>query len=1195
MKFLMMLSLLVGVLCWQHVVGQTVVTNTSLGQIMGEKISSFGFPPLTRYSGIPYAEPPIGPLRFAKPVPKAAWDGILNATMFGPSCPQFFVTFSEALDQFLPNRDIDEDCLTLNMYIPDNDMDIMGPLPVMVYIHGGGFVNGQGSLYDGTILALQGKVIVVTINYRLGLFGFLSTGDDSAPGNYGLWDQRLAIQWVKNNIANLGGDPNKVTIFGESAGGWSVTYQMASPLNDRTLFQRVIAQSGAAFPGIITPTDVARYQAWNLGEVLGCNLPYGSTTRHLINCLREFDMQTLQNNSSFIIAGAVIDGDFLPNINYLTSLSQVGQYDLLMGVNSQDGSVISLHQRSLTTEELKAAILLITTYTCACSNPEDVTNALLTFYYGADKLDDPRQNVLKAIDVGGDLYFDIPSVNFLHRHVESAENTNTYFYYFTYDVGKEFLISAEFLDLISGAPHGLDIFYMFGYAQVLLTSSSEAMMLAQQSVQYWADFAHNGNPNGAGLPEWPKFNAENETYLILEPNITTGQHLKADKVAFWRDYVPTIAESIYSETCSTEVPVRGGNSKTTVDKTVVITSKDGDVLGSVIGAIRIADEAVGGEEVVEFLGIPYAKPPIGDLRYRAPQETGPWGDEPLGFPDKLPPACPQDIPLDPWMVRAGLTEVSEDCLTLNIYAPLVANNSSLPVVIFIHPGGGTVGASSVYDAVPLSSNIEAVVVVINHRLGALGFLSTEDEEAPGNYGLHDALASLKWVSKYIGSFGGDSHHITVIGHGSGSVIAHLLVMSEKVEGLFQQAVLMSASGLVRPLSNPVQPSPIEQARILARSVDCPIDSNEVMIKCLREKPALDVAGSSRYSPFEIPFRPIIDGNILTDDPRALLKSGTINNVDLIIGMTQDEVSAISFPLFFSNVSFCPTQEEAEGIIAVVSRASFNNPEKAAIAFSTEYLGWKGMEDECLTRGSVRQFMQDMLTVSPTLEAAELHAALGKEVFLYLFDHKPSSHYYSYLPPQAGPAFADDLQFLFGDPYSSHVDEYKLTYRLQDKQMSLEMMTLCKNFIHNGKPGVSRSGVEWPRFDRENLAFMSLTGCPEVQSGWDYDWPHLVQFWSNLLPSITMLSPSAKPTNYPDTTDPTEPCLVGKGIGLNLTQDEATFLIEVLVGALIGSLILSVLFLGGCVAYKTRSAQYEKQSKTVYQMDNYDNSDERRLF
>ena len=120
--------------------------------------------------------------------------------------------------------------------------------------------------------------------------------------------------------------------------------------------------------------------------------------------------------------------------------------------------------------------------------------------------------------------------------------------------------------------------------------------------------------------------------------------------------------------------------------------------------------------------------------------------------------------------------------------------------------------------------------------------------------------------------------------------------------------------------------------------------------------------------------------------------------------------------------------------------------------------------------------------------------------------------------------------------------------------------------------------------------MSLTGCPEVQSGLDYDWPHLVQFWSNLLPSIT-----TKPTNSPDTTDPTEPCLVGKGIGLNLTQDEATFLIEVLVGALIGSLILSVLFLGGCVAYKTRSAQYEKQSKTVYQMDNYDNSDERRLF
>ena len=488
----MMLSLSFAVICFQSVEGQIVITNTTLGQIMGEKSSTNGLPPLTRYIGIPYAESPTGQLRFAKPVPKTVWDGVLNATVFGPSCPQFFTTFSEVLDQYLPNMDINEDCLTLNMYIPDEIIVLKGPLPVMVFIHGGGLVNGQGSLYDGTILALQGEVIVVTINYRLGLFGFLSTGDDSAPGNYGLWDQRLAIQWVKDNIANFGGDPSKITIFGESAGSWSVTYQMASPLNDRTLFQRVIAQSGAAFPGLILPTDVAQYQAWNLGLLLGCTLPYRSTTRDLISCLREFSMETLLDQSSIVRAAVVIDGEFLPNLNYLTSQPQLGQYDILLGVNSQDGSVVALGPDGLTAQEFRDRVQVLTSFTCVCQNPQDITDAIFTFYFGADKLDNPRDNVRKSIDVGGVQYFDIPSVNFLHQHIESKENTNTYFYYFAYDVGKQLLVSAEFLDLITGAPHGLELFYMFGYANVLFQSNAEAMMLSNNMIKYWTDFARNG-------------------------------------------------------------------------------------------------------------------------------------------------------------------------------------------------------------------------------------------------------------------------------------------------------------------------------------------------------------------------------------------------------------------------------------------------------------------------------------------------------------------------------------------------------------------------------------------------------------------------------------------------------------------------------------------------------------------------------
>ncbi|XP_022079672.1 carboxylesterase 1D-like [Acanthaster planci] len=290
-------------------------------------------PVITRYTGIPYAEPPTGQLRFAKPVPRAPWSDVLNATDFGPSCPQIPVGAASLFDQLFPNMNFSEDCLVLNVYVPHDAVASSGPLPVMIYIHGGGLTNGRGDLYDGTLLAVQGQVIVVNFNYRLGLFGFLSTGDDAAPGNYGLWDQRLAIQWVKDNIADFGGDPNQITIFGQSAGGWSVTYQMISPLNDNNLFQRVIAQSGAAFHGQIISGISAQREVLNLASALGCDSPYESSSRTVISCLRESSMQDLLRHSDLFKTAPTIDGEFLTtDINSLLSHPRVGQYDLLLGV-----------------------------------------------------------------------------------------------------------------------------------------------------------------------------------------------------------------------------------------------------------------------------------------------------------------------------------------------------------------------------------------------------------------------------------------------------------------------------------------------------------------------------------------------------------------------------------------------------------------------------------------------------------------------------------------------------------------------------------------------------------------------------------------------------------------------------------------------------------------------------------------------
>src|ERR1700751_1897685 len=199
------------------------------------------------FLGIPYAQPPVGDLRWKAPQPLSKWNGVKKATAFGSHCMQGKV-FG---DMVFHDPGASEDCLTLNIWVPDKHVD--PKLPVMVWIYGGGFVSGttSESRQDGSRLAQQG-VIVVSMNYRLGIFGFMvhpelakESGHNSA-GNYGLMDQLAALKWVHDNIAAFGGDPGNVTIFGESAGSFSVSAQMASPLA-KGLFQRAIGESGAAF------------------------------------------------------------------------------------------------------------------------------------------------------------------------------------------------------------------------------------------------------------------------------------------------------------------------------------------------------------------------------------------------------------------------------------------------------------------------------------------------------------------------------------------------------------------------------------------------------------------------------------------------------------------------------------------------------------------------------------------------------------------------------------------------------------------------------------------------------------------------------------------------------------------------------------------------------------------------------------
>ncbi|XP_076066316.1 putative inactive carboxylesterase 4 isoform X3 [Oratosquilla oratoria] len=263
-----------------------VVLEIIQGRLSGVREESMKGRPFYAFRNIPYAKPPLGPLRFKDPEPAVGWDGIRDASSYPPRCIQQPLVDCMDSQYFVSGQ---EDCLYLNVYTPK--VSVRSQLPVMVFIHGGGFQSGETYSYPPHVL-LDRDVVLVVLQYRVGPFGFLSTEDSVIPGNFGLKDQTLALRWVQQNIGFFGGDPDRVTIFGQSAGGASVHYQMLIP-EAKGLFSRAILQSGSALNGWARE-DNLRDLAMNLAKAVRCPLDQGS--QDLLECLQEISATTLTSH-----------------------------------------------------------------------------------------------------------------------------------------------------------------------------------------------------------------------------------------------------------------------------------------------------------------------------------------------------------------------------------------------------------------------------------------------------------------------------------------------------------------------------------------------------------------------------------------------------------------------------------------------------------------------------------------------------------------------------------------------------------------------------------------------------------------------------------------------------------------------------------------------------------------------------------
>ncbi|XP_059362600.1 carboxylesterase 5A-like [Carassius carassius] len=489
-----------------------------------------------QYLGIPFAQPPVGPLRLAAPVPVQGWEGIRNATQHPNICLQNpdilpIVAKSMALD-FTPTG-VSEDCLYLNVYTPSQRSE-SDKLPVMVWIHGGALVNGGACTFDGSSLAAYENIVVVIIQYRLGILGYFSTGDKNSQGNWGFLDQIAALKWVQQNIEGFGGDPQSVTIAGQSAGGISASFLTLSPMT-KGLFQRAIFQSGVATMMGYSVKDPLMH-AKAVANVTECDF---SSNEVLTKCIKELTEEQIihATRKKHIFPGATVDGEFLKaQPEELLKRKDFHKVPILVGTtNHEFGWMIfqALFSKDLLKGmDKKTVKQLMEIFT---KNGTQGVNEIIAEKYlkHAQTPEDIRDAFTEMI---GDIFLVIPSITVASYHRDAG--VPVYMYEFQHPPS----IFKDLRPSFVKADHGDELGFVFGACFwdghiKVGTPTEEENQLCRTVMGYWANFIRTGSPNGPSLVHWPVYDKTNK-YMNLDLQQNAGQDLKMDKLLFFTEELP---------------------------------------------------------------------------------------------------------------------------------------------------------------------------------------------------------------------------------------------------------------------------------------------------------------------------------------------------------------------------------------------------------------------------------------------------------------------------------------------------------------------------------------------------------------------------------------------------------------------------------------------------------------------------------
>ncbi|MFT3924611.1 MAG: carboxylesterase family protein [Myxococcales bacterium] len=472
------------------------------GVVHGQRVGN-----TRQFLGIPYAAPPVGELRFQAPRPREPWSDVFDATRPGPMCMQSGPSFG---------RETSEDCLSLNVYAPRADSSVNRP--VMVFIHGGGFLTGAGSEYDGSTLSEAGGVIVVTLNYRLGALGFLHHAalDVAALGphtNQGLRDQQQALRWVHDNIVAFGGDPQQVTLFGESAGAISTCAHLVAKGSDGFADRFIMESGNCAYGPLALQT---KDYAIDVGNKVAAALCPGKDD--VLACLRTLSSDQIAAQAIETTDPAVdgyypfVDGDLFalaPSEAFKKGAFLRG--DVMMGSNHAEW--LLMQTLGQTTSPL---------------NRTDLRNRI-TQYFSTDQAAQIQAHYVPVSDAEAgdaflrlmtDAYFRCPARTLMRAMV--SHGRKGYLYDFQ----------------VEPAAHALEVDYLFNMTAVSWLFPFSAPIPPTASVvramqHYWTGFAEDGNPHPAGLPAWPGYDQDSDQNLVLADTISTNSGLARADCDFW--------------------------------------------------------------------------------------------------------------------------------------------------------------------------------------------------------------------------------------------------------------------------------------------------------------------------------------------------------------------------------------------------------------------------------------------------------------------------------------------------------------------------------------------------------------------------------------------------------------------------------------------------------------------------------------